>query len=321
MLKRKLGNLEVSVMGLGCMGMHHAYGPAADEKEMIALIRKALDLGIAFFDTAEIYGSGDNEILLGKALKNQKNAVIATKFGIAANNGKILETDSRPSTIRKSAEMSLKRLQVEAIDLYYQHRVDPKVPLEEVAQTMEQLMREGKIKHWGMSECTEQELELAHGICPVAAVQSRYSVMARQAEKGMIPLCEKLHIGFVAFSPLANGFLSAAYDGNSRFDPETDYRSFLPQFQPQNMQIHQKRMERLGQIARGKNSSPAQISLVWVLSQKPFIVPIPGTRKPERLEENAKAAEIVLTESELRELSEIFENIPADQIYLGAKVR
>lgn len=323
---RKLRDMEVSAIGLGCMGMHHAYGPAADENEMIKLIHKAVDLGITYFDTAEVYGTPENphgnEILVGRALKQYRDKVkISTKFGIASNKNRELLTDSKPETIRKSVEGSLKRLQIDCIDLYYQHRVDPKVPLEEVAGVMSDLIKEGKILHWGMSEATPDELRLANSVCPVTAIQSRYSIMARQYEKTIFPVCEELGIGFVAFSPLANGFLSGAYSKNDKFDKETDFRSFLPQFQPENIDAHQELLELIEKFAKTKNATKAQISLAWMLAQKPFIVPIPGTTKIERLIENSKSADIELTAEELAALNEALSHIEIKGVYLGAKTK
>ncbi|OLA78550.1 MAG: aldehyde oxidase [Candidatus Melainabacteria bacterium 35_41] len=317
---RKLRDLEVSSIGLGCMGMHHAYGKVADEKEMIKLIHKAVDIGVTFFDTAQTYG--ENEILVGKALKNYKDkVVIATKFGIASKDNGILETDSRPETIKKSLDESLKRLGLDCIDLYYQHRVDPKVPLEDVAGTIKYLIQEGKIKHWGMSEATADELRLAHSICPVTAIQSRYSIMAREYEKTIFPVCEELNIGFVAFSPLANGFLSGVYNKDSKFEESGDMRKNMPQFQPEIMEKQQNLLDLIEEFAQSKNATKAQISLAWMLAQKPFIVPIPGTRKIERLIENSTSSDIELTADELQKLNEALSHIEIKGVYLGAKTK
>lgn len=323
---RKLKDLEVSAIGLGCMGMHHAYGPAADENEMIKLIHKALDLGVTYFDTAEVYGTPANphanEILVGKALKNYRDkVVISTKFGIKTNNKHELLTDSHPEVIRKSVEGSLKRLQIDCIDLYYQHRVDPKIRLEDVAGVMSELIQDGKIRHWGLSEATPEELKLANSICPVTAIQSRYSIMARHYEKTIFPVCEELGIGFVAFSPLANGFLSGVYTKEDKFDKETDFRSFLPQFQPANIDAHQGLLELIDNFAKAKNATKAQISLAWMLAQKPFIVPIPGTTKINRLIENSKSADIELTKEELTLINEALSHIEIKGVYLGAKTK
>lgn len=320
MQKRKLRDLEVSSIGLGCMGMSHGYGPVADENEMIKLIHKAVDIGVTFFDTAQ--GYGENEILVGKALQNYRDkVVIATKFGIAVNKGNILETDSRPETIRKSLDGSLKRLGLDCIDLYYQHRVDPKVPLEDVAGTIQELINEGKIKHWGMSEATPEQLRYANSICPVTAIQSRYSIMARDYERTIFPVCEELGIGFVAFSPLANGFLSGAYNKDSKFDNQGDMRAKMPQFQSEIMDAQQNLLDLLEKFAKEKNATKAQISLAWMLAQKPFIVPIPGTRKIERLVENSTASDVELTPQELAKLNEALSHIEIKGVYLGAKTK
>lgn len=322
MQKRKLRDLEVSSIGLGCMGMSHGYGPVADENEMIKLIHKAIDLGVTFFDTAETYGEGGNESLVGKALKNYKEKVIiATKFGIVSKDNGILATDSRPETIRKSLEGSLKRLGLDCIDLYYQHRVDPKVPLEDVAGTIQELINEGKIKHWGMSEATPEQLRYANSICPVTAIQSRYSIMARDYERTIFPVCEELGIGFVAFSPLANGFLSGAYNKDSKFDNQGDMRAKMPQFQSEIMEAQQNLLDLLEKFAKEKNATKAQISLAWMLAKKPFIVPIPGTRKIERLVENSTASDVELTPQELAKLNEALSHIEIKGVYLGAKTK
>ncbi|MFG6359738.1 aldo/keto reductase [Taurinivorans muris] len=323
---RKLRELEVSAIGLGCMGMHHAYGAPRNEKEMIKLIHKAIELGITFFDTAEMYQSADqphgNELLVGKALKPYKDKVkIATKFGLASNENKTLITDSRPETIKKSVEASLKRLGIECIDLYYQHRVDPKTPLEEVANTISRLIQEGKIAHWGMSEANAEQIQTSHAICPLTTVQNRYSIMARNWEETVFPVCETLNIGFVAFSPLANGFLSGAYTKDSQFDKDTDFRSFLPQFQPKNMDAHQELLVLLENFAQEKNATKAQISLAWMLAQRPFIVPIPGTTKISRLIENTNSADIELSKEELSKLNEALSHIEIKGVYLGALIK
>lgn len=326
MKTRKLGNLEVSEVGLGCMGMHHAYGAPRDEKEMVNLIHKAVDLGITFFDTAEIYEAKGqphgNEILVGKAFAPYRSQVkIATKFGLASNADRTLLADSRQKTIRKSVEGSLKHLGIECIDLYYQHRVDPKVPLEEVALCMADLIKEGKISHWGMREANAEQIRSAHAVCPLAAVQNRYSMMTRGWEETVFPVCEELGIGYVAFSPLANGFLSGAYDKKSTFDKDTDFRSFLPQFQPENMDAHQVLLDLLEQFAKAKNASKAQISLAWILAQRPFLVPIFGTTKEERLLENAGSVNVHFTHEELSALNDALSHIEIKGVYMGAKTK
>lgn len=320
-------DLKVSAVGLGCMGMTHAYGPPADKREMTELIAKAVDQGCTFFDTAETYGTReaphDNEELVGEALKPYRNkVVIATKFGIRfdwdTSNVKLsLLMDSRPETIRASVEGSLKRLKTDHIDLYYQHREDPLVPIEEVAGVMADLIREGKITHWGLSEVTEDTIRRAHAVCPVTAIQNRYSMMARWYES-LFPVLEELNIGYVAFSPMANGFLSGKYDQNSVFGGHEDYRTFMPQYQPENIKRNQELLEMLRDVAEKKNATPAQISLAWMLCKKPYIVPIPGTRKPERLTENLNAAQVQLSAAEVAALDEVLERIPMSQVYGAA---
>ena len=304
---RTLGkDLAVSAVGLGCMGMSHAYGAPSDKKEMKELLAEAVDMGYTFFDTAEVYGTPENphhnEELVGEALKPYRNkVVIATKFGIhfhmeSRQVNKPLVPDSRPEVIRASVENSLKRLGTDHIDLYYQHRVDEAVPIEEVAGVMQELIQEGKITHWGLSEAGEETIRRAHRVCPVTAIQNRYSMMARWHE-ALFPVLEELGIGYVAFSPLANGFLSARYGKDSAFEPGTDYRSVMPQFAPQALEQNAKLLELLRTVAEGKHATPGQISLAWMLCKKPYLVPIPGTRKPDRLKENAGAADILLTDS------------------------
>jgi aryl-alcohol dehydrogenase-like predicted oxidoreductase len=310
MEKRKLGNsgLEVSAIGLGCMGMSHGYGPASDKKEMISLIHAAIDKGVTFFDTAEVYGPYVNEELIGEALKPFKGkVVIATKFGIQMENGKQV-LNSNPKTIRQSVEGSLNRLKVDSIDLYYQHRVDPNVPIEEVAGVVQDLIKEGKVKHWGLSEAGVQTIRRAHTVQPVTAIQSEYSMMWRTPEEELLSTLEELGIGFVPFSPLGKGFLTGKIDKNASFD-NSDFRSIVPRFKPDNIEANQVLVDLIKKIAVGKDASPSQIALAWVLAQKPWIVPIPGTRKLERLEENLGAAEVKLTADELDDLNDALSKI------------
>ncbi|WP_136807167.1 aldo/keto reductase [Desulfosediminicola flagellatus] len=310
MQKRKLGNsaLEISAIGLGCMGMSYGYGPAANEKEMIELITKAVDNGVTFFDTAEVYGPYTNEDLVGKALAPFKGKVtIATKFGIQIENGKQI-LDSKPATIRQAVEGSLKRLQLDVIDLYYLHRVDPNVEIEEVAGTVQDLIREGKVTHWGLSEAGVQTIRRGHAVQPVAAVQSEYSMMWRQPEEELLPTLEELGIGFVPFSPLGKGFLTGRFDGNSTFD-SSDFRSIVPRFSAENLDANQVLVDLVKQIAFTRNATPAQIALAWVLAQKPWIVPIPGTRKLDRLMDNLGAANTALTVDELSDINTALNDI------------
>lgn len=310
MHKRKLGksNLEVSAIGLGCMGMSHGYGPASDKKEMISLINKAIDQGVTFFDTAEVYGPFSNEELVGEALAPYKGKVtIATKFGIQMINGKQV-LNSTPEQIRQSVEGSLKRLKVDTIDLYYQHRVDPNVPIEEVAGTVQDLIKEGKIKYWGLSEAGVETIRRAHAVQPVTAIQSEYSMMWRSPEEELLSALEELGIGFVPFSPLGKGFLTGTINKNATFE-KSDFRSIVPRFTPENLEANQVLIELIKRIAANKDATSAQIALAWVLAQKPWIVPIPGTRKLERLEENLGAANITLTSDELRNLDDALEEI------------
>ena len=307
MKKRILGqNLEVSAVGLGCMGFSHASGAPTERSAAVKILRQAYDMGYTFFDTAECYtgtypdGSiSYNEELVGEALRDIRDkVVIATKCGVrhAPDHGLIL--DSRPETIRASVEGSLKKLGVETIDLYYQHRIDPKVEPEAVADTMGQLIQEGKIRHWGISETTEEYLRRAHAVCPVTAVQNRYSLMARWHES-LFPTLEELNVGFVAFSPMANGFLSGAYTEESKFEPGTDYRGNMPQYTAEGFEKSRALMELLDRLAKDHSATQAQVSMAWMICKKPYIVPIPGSRKPERLRENLKAGEIVLSEQEI----------------------
>lgn len=310
MQKRSLGKsgLEVSSIGLGCMGMSHGYGPAPDKKEMISLIHAAIDRGVNFFDTAEVYGPYVNEELVGEALAPfKRNVVIATKFGIKIVDGKQV-VESKPEQIRQSVEGSLKRLNVEAIDLYYQHRVDPDVPIEEVAGTVKDLIQEGKVKHWGLSEAGVKTIRRAHLVHPLTAIQSEYSMMWRSPEEELLPTLQELRIGFVPFSPLGKGFLTGKIDKNATFG-NSDFRSIVPRFTPENLEANQVLIDLINTIAAGKNATPAQISLAWVLAQKSWIVPIPGTRKLDRLEENLGAVDVELTTQELSDLKEALSKI------------
>ena len=326
---RTLGSdLTVSAVGLGCMGMSHAYGAPADKKEMTELLAQAVDLGYTFFDTAEVYGTPehphDNEELVGAALKPYRDKIVlATKFGIhfdmsSTATNKPLVPDSRPEVIRASVEASLKRLGTDHIDLYYQHRLDPKIPIEEVAGVMADLIREGKITHWGLSEATEDTIRRAHAVCPVTAIQNRYSMMARWYEN-LFPVLEELHIGYVAFSPLANGFLSGKYNKSSRFDAGTDYRSVMPQFQPENIDRNHDLLTLLQKLAEQNNATPAQISLAWMLCKKPYIVPIPGTRRLSRLLENAGAADVTLSAEEVSAIDEALNGMEMSEVFGGSK--
>ena len=302
MQKRKLGNsgLEVSAIGLGCMGMSDSYGPPADKKQMIALLRTTVERGVTFFDTAEVYGPFTNEELVGEALAPlHDQVVIATKFGFKLDAGG--GVDSRPEHIREVAEASLKRLKIEAIDLFYQHRVDPDVPIEEVAGTVKDLIREGKVKHFGLSEAGAGTIRRAHAVQPVAALQSEYSLWTRGPEAEVLPTLEELGIGFVPFSPLGRGFLTGKMDENTAFD-SSDFRNNLPRFTPEARKANQALVDLLGKIAERKNATPAQIALAWLLAQKPWIVPIPGTTKLHRLDENIAAAAIELMSDDLREI-------------------
>lgn len=305
---RELGKsgLKVSAIGLGCMGMSHAYGPAADRNEMIKLIRRGVDMGVTFYDTAEVYGPFTNEELVGEALKPVRNeVVIATKFGVSFENGQsgAILPDSRPDVIRKSVEGSLKRLQIDTIDLLYQHRVDPKVPMEEVAGTVKDLIQEGKVKHFGMSEATADDIRRAHTVLPVAALQSEYSMMWRSPEQELFPTLTELGIGFVPFSPLGNGFLTGAFNKNSSFG-KGDIRSVITRFQPESMEANQVLLDLITRIGKDNDATPAQIALAWVLAQGEWIAPIPGTTKLNRFEENSKSADLNLTDAELKEIND-----------------
>lgn len=305
MQKRTLGksNLEVSAIGLGCMGMSFGYGPAQDETEMIAVIRSAVDLGVTLFDTAEVYGPFANEVLVGKALSPvRERVVIATKFGFHLDaDGKQAGLNSRPEHIREVAEASLKRLGIDVIDLFYQHRVDPNVPIEDVAGTVKDLIREGKVRHFGLSEAGVQTIRRAHAVQPVTALQSEYSLWWREQEAEIFPVLEELGIGFVPFSPLGRGFLTGKIDENTTFD-STDFRTTVPRFAPEARKANRALVDLLASIAARKGATPAQIALAWILAQKPWIVPIPGTTKRHRLEENVAAAKVDLTEADLREI-------------------
>jgi aryl-alcohol dehydrogenase-like predicted oxidoreductase len=306
MQKRKLGksNLEVSAIGLGCMGMSFGYGPPADKNEMISLIRTAVERGVTFFDTAEIYGPFTNEELVGEALAPVRGKVaIATKFGfkIDPNTGKQAGLDSRPAHIKEVAEASLKRLRTDAIDLFYQHRVDPEVPIEDVAGTVKDLIQQGKVKHFGLSEAGVQTIRRAHAVQPVAALQSEYSLWWREPEAEVIPTLEELGIGFVPFSPLGKGFLTGQISEETRFD-KSDFRNIVPRFSAENRKANQAMVDLIGRFAQQKKATPAQIALAWLLAQKPWIAPIPGTTKLHRLEENIGVANVQLSPEDLRDL-------------------
>jgi aryl-alcohol dehydrogenase-like predicted oxidoreductase len=307
MQKRKLGksNLEVSAIGLGCMGMSFGLGPAADKKEMIALIRTAVDRGVAFFDTAEVYGPFTNEELVGEALAPLRDrVVIATKFGFAPDpNGgtRWSGLDSRPEHIKQVVETSLKRLKTDAIDLFYQHRVDPNVPIEDVAGAVKELIQQGKVKHFGLSEAGVNTIRRAHAVQPVAALQSEYSLWWREPEGEVIPTLEELGIGFVPFSPLGKGFLTGKISEDTKFD-KSDFRNIVPRFTPENRKANQAMVDLIGKFAEQKKATPAQIALAWLLAQKPWIVPIPGTTKLQRLEENIGAVNVELTREDLQQL-------------------
>ena len=330
MEERVLGkNLKVSAVGLGCMGFSHAYGAPTESVEAIRMMRYAFECGYTFFDTAEVYGTEDdphiNEQLVGEALKPLRNHVqITTKFGIrfdmeSKQVNHPLIPDSRPEVIRKSVDGSLRRLQTDHIDLYFQHRIDPEVEPEAVADVMAELIREGKILHWGISEANEEYLRRAHAVCPVTAVENRYSMMARQYE-ALFPVLEELQIGLVAFSPMANGFLTGAYGKGAQFDKKLDYRSNMPQFTDEAVEQNQVLLNLLYRIAEVKDATPAQISMAWMLCKKPWIVPIPGTRKRERLMENAGAAEIKLSAEEVAALDEALSHMKMSAVFGGSKI-
>ena len=313
--KRKLGNsdLNVAAVGLGCMGFSHAYGVPTEKPEAVKMIRKACDMGYDFFDTAECYtgtnpdgSTSFNEELVGEALRDVRDqVVIATKFGVR-HTGAALHTDSRPETIRKAVGGSLKRLGVDHIDLYYQHRVDPNVEPETVAEVMKELIKAGKIRYWGISETTEEYLRRAHAVCPVAAVQNRYSMLAREHEK-LFPVLEELNVAFVAFSPLGNGFLSGKYDANSKFENGVDFRSHMPQYTKEGFEAAEELMACLANMAREKGASKGQLALAWMLCKKPYIIPIPGSRKEERIRENLGSGEVLLSADEIAEIDSLLD--------------
>ena len=305
MQKRRLGKsgLKVSALGLGCMGMSGSYPPVPDRRKMIGLIRAAVERGVTLFDTAEVYGPYVNEELVGEALRPfRSQVVIASKFGFKLGpKGEQLGVDSRPEHIKEVAEASLKRLKVETIDLFYQHRVDPNVPIEDVAGAVKGLIQAGKVRHFGLSEAGVQTIRRAHAVQPVTAVQSEYSLWWRQPEEALLATLEELGIGFVPFSPLGRGFLTGKIDANRQFD-KSDFRHALPRFAPENLKANQALVDLLGQVAKQKGASPAQIALAWLLAQKPWIVPIPGTTKLTRLDENLGALKVELTPGDLREI-------------------
>ena len=325
-----LSGLRVSAVGLGCMGMSHAYGAPADKREMTKLLADAVEMGYTFFDTAEVYGTvdrpHDNEELLGEALRRQRNkVVIATKFGLtfddpAGAGPHALIPDSRPATIRRSVEESLRRLHTDRIDLYYQHRIDPGVEPETVAATMANLIREGKILHWGISEATEDYLRRAHAVCPVTAVQNRYSMMARWHE-ALFPVLEELGVGFVAFSPLANGLLTENYTPDSRFDARTDYRASMPQFRAESFKKNSDLFALLDYLSEKYHATPSQVALAWMMNKRPWIVPIPGTRHLCRLKENIGAVDILLSADEVRHIDEALAAMPMSEVFGGSKLK
>lgn len=311
MEKRTLGNsgLAVSALGLGCMGLSYGYGPATDKQSAIQLIRAAFDKGVTFFDTAEAYGPFINEELLGEAVQSFRNqVVIATKFGFQHGDSSKGQ-DSRPERIRQVAEEALKRLRTDRIDLFYQHRVDPNVPMEYVAGTVKELIQEGKVNHFGLSEAGVQSIRKAHAVQPVTALQSEYSLWWREPEKEVLPTLEELGIGFIPFSPLGKGFLTGKIDENTQFD-KTDFRNVVPRFSEENRKANQKLVDLLGDIASQKEATPAQVALAWLLAQKPWIVPIPGTTKLHRLEENIGASGIGLSTEDINQIDTAFSQIP-----------
>ena len=331
MIFRTLGksNLQVSAVGLGCMGLSHAYGAPADKEDIMTLLANAVDMGCTFFDTAEIYGTPDNphlnEEMVGEALAPYRNkVVIATKFGIRFDHPELpgnhpLIPDSRPEVIRAAVEGSLRRLRTDHIDLYYQHRIDKNVEPEVVADTMSELIKEGKILHWGISETTEQYLRRAHEVCPVTAVQNRYSMMARWHES-LFSVLEELGVGFVAFSPLANGVLSKSYNAESKFDGATDYRASMPQYKKESFEKNRQLFEMLEQLAEKKHATPAQVSMAWMINKKPWIVPIPGTRNLSRMKENFGAADILFSQEELAAIDKTLNEMEMSDVFGGARI-
>ena len=331
MKHRILGkDLEVSAVGLGCMGFSHAYGAPMEKKEAVQAIRAAYEMGYTFFDTAEVYGTQENphenELLVGEALKPYRDRVkIATKFGIGFDkaDGKVnhdLIPNARPEVIRKSVECSLKRLKTDYIDLYFQHRIDPTIPPGTVAEVMKELIDEGKILHWGISEANEDYLRRADAVCKVTAVENRYSMMARAYET-LFPVLEELNVGLVAFSPMANGFLTGKYGSDCVFDPRYDYRSIMPQFSKEAQEKNGELLSLLHDIAEKKQATQTQISLAWMLCKKPYIVPIPGTRKVERMKENLLSAEVILSEKEVNEIDYALENMTMSEVFGGSKMK
>lgn len=325
-----LSGLRVSAIGLGCMGMSHAYGAPGDKREMAELLADAVEMGYTFFDTAEVYGTTanpcDNEELLGHALKPFHNRiVIATKFGISFDHPEapgthIIIPDSRPEVIRRSVDASLQRLQTDHIDLYFQHRMDPRVAPEEVACVMAELIKEGKILNWGISEPNEEYLRRAHNVCPVAAIQNRFSMMARWHES-FFPVLEELGIGFVAFSPLANGLLTECYTADNHFDAATDYRASMPQFRPESFARNRVLFAFIDRLAEENHATPSQIALAWMLGKRPWIVPIPGTRKLSRLKENIGAADIHLSTEDIREIDAALDNMDMSEVFGGSPMK
>lgn len=322
MRKQKLGkDLEVSAVGLGCMGMTHAYGKPANKEEMKKLIVQAVEQGCNFFDTAECYVAENedgtieyNEELVGEALAPYRDQVIiATKCGVHHQSTNLV-MDARPETIKKAIEGSLKRLKTDYIDLYYLHRIDPNVPIETVAETMKELMEAGKIRYWGISEADEDTIRRAHAICPLTAIQNRYSMMYRDYET-LFPVLEELNISLVAFSPLANGLLSDAYNKDVKFTDKDDFRTRMPQFTPEAYDANQELMEMIRTISKEKNCTPAQLSLAWMINKKPYIIPIPGTRKSNRLKENLESANVYLTEEEVAKIDSLLDKVPMSDLY------
>ncbi|MES2645317.1 MAG: aldo/keto reductase [Bacteroidota bacterium] len=311
MQKRILGKsgLKVSELGLGCMGLNFGYGPATEKQTAINLVRKAFELGVTFFDTAEVYGPFTNEEMLGEAVAPfRKQVVLATKFGFKIENGKTTGVDSRPENIKAVAEASLKRLRTDVIDLFYQHRVDPNIPMEDVAGAVKDLVKEGKVKHFGLSEAGVRNIRRAHAVQPVTALQSEYSLWWREPEEQILPTLEELGIGFVPFSPLGKGFLTGKIDVNTTFD-STDFRNSVPRFSEENRKNNQALVDLVGELATEKNATPAQVALAWLLVQKSWIVPIPGTTKIHRLEENIGAADITLNDADLLKIADALSNI------------